>query len=166
MTISSAYLAFLESYLKKWSLATCAHVEEPIKNGKLNLDPEIDKAFRDFRFPPTGKEKAGKTGDWWIQSRMNALLAEKGEYYSLLRKNGQYEKVLSSLRDYRRQTWNANCYVLVLFDPAVDLHCSKKNPSILTRMPKPPCLTMVQFFPKSALPRTDYPCSPTSEPSI
>ena len=147
-TISSAYLEFLERYLKERSLVMCVRIEKPIKNGELNLDPEIDRAFRDFTFPPTGKEKVGKTGDWWISNRMNALLDERGEYYPRLHRNRQYEKVLSSLQDYQRQTWNANCYVLVLFDPASDLHCSKTNPTIITRMPKPPCLTMLQFLPR------------------
>jgi len=112
------------------------------------LTPEIDRAFRDFTFPPTGREKVGKTGDCWIKNRMTAVFDKRGEYYSRLRRDTQYEKVLSSLKDYRRQTWNANCYLLILFDPASDLHCSIRNPSIITRMPRPPCLTMLQFLPK------------------
>lgn len=147
-TISSAYLEFVERYLNERSFAMCVHIEKPIKGGKLNFDPKIDRAFRDFKFPPTGKRKVVRTGDWWINDRMNALFDQRGEYYPRLHRNRQYEKILSSLKDYQKQTWNANCYVLILFNPTSDLHCSKTNPSIITRMPKPPCLTMLQFLPK------------------
>ena len=142
-TISGAYLEFLESYLKEWSFAMCVHVERPIKKGKLNLNREIDRAFRDFKFPPTGKEKVVRTGDWWIQDRMRAVFDEGGEYYPYLHRNRHMEYILSSLKDYRRHqhpTWNANRFVLTLFDPASDLHRSRR--------PAPPCLSMLSFHPK------------------
>lgn len=137
-SISNAYLGLLESYLKEMSVVRCIHIQKPIKNGDLNLNPYIDQVFRGFEFPPTGKREVVRTGDWWINNRMKALLDKKGEYYPRLRRNGQYEKVMSSLKEYQRQTWNANCHVLVLFHPAFELHCSKNSPNIITRMPKPP----------------------------
>ncbi len=132
MNISEAYLNFLGSYLQNWSFAMCAHVE------KLNLDPKIHQAFCDFTFPD------GRTGDWWIQDRLRALFDERGEYYPYVHGNEHMEYILSSLRDYRRHqhpTWNANRFVLTLFDPASDLHRS--------RMPTPPCLSMLSFHPKN-----------------
>ena len=96
----------------------------------------VRTAFERYTFPD------GRTGRWWIEDRVKALLSEEGEYWKPMRRDRQLDYVVSTLEGMRKGTvprWNANRLIISLFDAKKDLHVS--------RAPTPPCLINVGFYP-------------------
>jgi len=112
------------------------NVTFPIAEGNVNTGPEFHRYFEGFKFPD------GRTGRWWIENRVNALLRQGGEYWDLIRRNGQWTYLIAALKGMIAGTmprWNANRLLITLFDPEKHLHKS--------RAPTPPCLVTLDFKP-------------------
>lgn len=132
-TISDVYPLTLADTLNsrfRKPLVQVTEVLEPIKEDEI-FRKQLDK----FIFPD------GRSGEWWIEDRLKALLTEKGEYWARVHENGKFDYVVSALQGMTRGSfprWNANRLVIPLFKDS-DLHKS--------RMPIPPCLISLDFHP-------------------
>lgn len=130
-SVSETYIGMLQKTLSQPSFVQTAMVQ-PISRDFHDI---ARMAFEEFEFPD------GRFGTWWIEDRLKALFDEKGEYWKPLRREGQFDYVLSALKGMTEGTmprWNANRLVLTLFKPS-DLHKS--------RCPIPPCLINLSFYP-------------------
>lgn len=135
-SVSAAYVDLLEDTLKGTKLLQVTMVKQPVIAGNVNIDDELHRRFEDFKFSD------GRTGYWWIQDRLKALLRQNGEYWTAMRRNGQWSYILHGLKDMlkgKMPRWNANRLFITLFDSAKDLHWS--------RAPMPPCLVTLDFKP-------------------
>jgi len=135
--ISDAYLKMLRETLDGHELVQVAEVRHPVVDGKPHEKDSFRKAFEGFAFPD------GRNGAWWIQNRIDALFQTSGEYWSAMRRNGQWDYIMRALKKMRDKSlplWNANRLIATLFDPSKDLHES--------RGPTPPCMITLSLYPK------------------
>lgn len=137
-SVSEAYLQYVHKYLNDWSFATSVNVKYPIIKGNVYYEKKIDQAFREHTFPD------GRTGEEWIDDRIDTIFNETRNYYKRLHQNGQYDYALKSLKAYkldRYPKWNANRFVLTLFQSVLGQDLRKE------RNPAPPCLINISLHP-------------------
>lgn len=137
-TVSEAYLQYLHKYLDDWSFATSVKVNYPIVEGNVNIEKNIDQAFREHTFPD------GKTGEEWISDRIDTIFNEARTYNKRLHQNGQYDYAIKSLKAYnvgKYPKWNANRFILTLFQSVLGQDLRKE------RNPEPPCLINISLHP-------------------
>lgn len=135
-SITEAYMEMLRTALEGNTFMQVTKVYDPIVRGVVNVDEKIQAAYESFTFSD------GRTGDFWIKNRIEALLEENGEYWVPMRREGQLDYVLVALKGMKEETvarWNANRLLITLFDPSKDLHTS--------RAPMPPCLISIGLYP-------------------
>jgi len=134
--VSSAYVSSLWHTLNQEGLAQVTRVKQPIIESRVNIDQVFNSKYENFNFPD------GRTGAWWLQDRLNALLRQEGEYWRPMRKHAQYDYVIKVLKGIRKgdiPRWNSNRLFMTLFDPSKDLH--------VERAPTPPCLVTLDWKP-------------------
>ena len=135
-SITEAYMEMLRTALEGQTFMQVTEVYDPIVRGFPNVDEKIQDAYKKFTFTD------GRTGDFWIKNRLEALLEEGGEYWEPLHRENQLDYVVNALKGMTEGTvarWNANRLLIPLFDPSKDLHIS--------RAPMPPCLINIGFYP-------------------
>lgn len=153
--LTSAYVDSLKIALRDhYVFALVTEVERPILEfadnelslSGLNLDKEMHRRFEAFQF------KDGRTGKEWIEDRIHELFA--GLYHVAISKHGQLDFAQSALKEIlraradpkRRGTYNW------LYNRIFCLTCHYEDRKFshlhLSKMPNPPCLTLLDFKPE------------------
>lgn len=141
--VGTAFLQMLGDRVRFQSdkLVQVVKVTQPMTDwqggtGNINTLDSIHNAIMSFKFSD------GRLGRNWFEKRINAMFEPKGEYYMPMRRYGQYDYVISTLRGMKEgkvARWNANRLIINTFDPSKDLH--------VARAPTPPCLASLAFYP-------------------
>jgi len=116
-------------------------VLKPIVNGQVNVSSRFIQKLKEFKTFPIVKDKKTvgyKSGYDLLRSRIAVMFDEGREYYEAMRKHGQLDYVIETLKE-KPPTWNYNRLIISLFNPIIDLHKS--------RAPTPPCLITLGFYP-------------------
>lgn len=136
-SLSDAYMDMLRDTLKgPPSVVQVTLVKRPLVRGNLHQDGFFRETLDEYTFPD------GRTGAWWIEGRVRAMMDMNGEYWDPIRRDRQLLYVISALKGMTAGTmprWNANRLIITLFDAKKDLHKA--------RAPTPPCLITLGFYP-------------------